>query len=121
VHLLAAYLPTQGVVLAQMRVQEKSNEITHAPKLLRQMDLRGVVGSSDAMFDQRDLSSQIVAAKGDYLWTVKGNQEGLREDIEVLFQPHRKLAGTSALPNDFRTTRTVEKGHGREDMRTSQP
>ncbi len=48
---------------------------------------------------------------------VKDNQEGLREEIEVLFQPHRKLAGTSALPNDFRTARTVEKGHGRKDMR----
>ena len=117
VHLLAAYLPNQGVVLAQMRVDEKSNEITHAPKLLRQVDLRGAVVSGDAMFDQRELSSQIVRANGDYLWIVKDNQEGLREEIEVLFQPHRKLAGTSALPNDFRTARTVEKGHGRKDMR----
>lgn len=113
VHLLAAYLPTQGVVLAQMQVDEKSNEITHAPKLLASLDLRGVVVSGDAMFDQRDLSIQIVQAKGDYLWTVKDNQEGLREDIAVLFQPHRKLAGTSALPNDFQSTYTVEKGHGR--------
>jgi predicted transposase YbfD/YdcC len=118
VHLLAAYLPKQGVVLAQMQVDEKSNEITHAPKLLKQLDLRGVVVSGDAMFDQRDLSIQIVEAKGDYLWTVKDNQEGLREDIDVLFQPHRKLAGTSAPPNDFRTTRTVEKGHGRLETRT---
>jgi predicted transposase YbfD/YdcC len=118
VHLLAAYLPKQGVVLAQMHVDEKSNEITHAPKLLTQVDLRGVVVSGDAMFDQRDLSLKIVQAKGDYLWTVKGNQEGLREDIDVLFQPHRKLAGTSAPPNDFRTTRTVEKGHGRLEKRT---
>jgi predicted transposase YbfD/YdcC len=117
VHLLAAYLPKQGMVLAQMRVEEKSNEITHAPKLLKQLDLRGVVGSSDAMFDQRALSIQIVQAKGDYLWTVKDNQEGLREEIDVLFQPHRKLAGTSALPTDFRTARTVEKGHGRMDTR----
>jgi len=117
VHLLAAYLPNQGVVLAQMRVDEKSNEITHAPKLLRQVDLRGVVVSGDAMFDQRELSIQMVQAKGDYLWMVKDNQEGLREEIEVLFQPHRKLAGTSALPNDFRTARTVEKGHGRLDKR----
>ncbi len=117
VHLLAAYLPNQGVVLAQMRVDEKSNEITHAPKLLRQVDLRGAVVSGDAMFDQRELSSQIVRANGDDLWIVKDNQEGLREEIEVLFQPHRKLAGTSALPNDFRTARTVEKGHGRKDMR----
>src|SRR5437588_8346945 len=118
VHLLAAYLPKQGVVLAQMRVDEKSNEITHAPKLLRQMDLRGVVVSGDAMFDQRALSIQIVQAKGDYLWTVKDNQEGLREDIDVLFQPQRKLAGTSALPTDFRRAQTVEKGHGRLEKRT---
>lgn len=117
VHLLAAYLPKQGVVLAQMRVDEKSNEITHAPKLLRQLDLRGVIVSGDAMFDQRDLSIQIVQAQGDYLWTVKDNQEGLREDIEVLFQPHRKRAGTSALPNDFRTARTLENGHGRLEKR----
>src|SRR5258708_21992324 len=118
VHLLAAYLPEQGVVLAQMRVEEKSNEITHAPHILRQLDLRGVVVSGDAMFDQRDLSIQIVQAKGDYLWTVKDNQEGLREDIAVLFQPSRKLAGTSALPTDFRRTCTVEKGHGRLEKRS---
>lgn len=118
VHLLAAYLPKQGVVLAQMRVDEKSNQISQAPKLLRQLDLRGVVVSGDAMFDQRELSSQIVEAKGDYLWTVKDNQEGLREDIDVLFQPHRKLAGTSVPPNDFRTARAVEKGHGRLEKRT---
>ncbi len=117
-HLLAAYLPEQGVVLAQMRVEEKSNEITHPPKLLKQMDLRGVVVSGDAMFDQRALSIQIVQAQGDYLWTVKDNQEGLREDIDVLFQPQRKRAGTSALPTDFRTARTVEKGHGRLEKRT---
>jgi predicted transposase YbfD/YdcC len=118
VHLLAIYQPSQGIVLTQTRVDEKSNEITHAPQLLRQVDLRGVVVSGDAMFDQRNLSIQIVQAKGDYLWIVQGNQVGLREDIEVLFQPHRKRAGTSAPPNDFRTAQTREKGHGREDMRT---
>jgi hypothetical protein len=71
VHLLAAYLPNQGVVLAQMRVDEKSNEITHAPTLLSQLDLRGVIVSGDAMFDQRTLSTQIVQAQGDYIWTLK--------------------------------------------------
>lgn len=116
-HLLAANLLKQGVVLAQMRVAEKSNEITQAPKLLRQVDLRGVVVSGAAMFAQRELSIQMVQAKGDYLWTVKDNQVGLREDIDVLFQPHRNLAGTSALPTDFRTARTTEKGHGRIEKR----
>ncbi len=74
--------------------------------------------SGDATFDQRNLSLQIVQAKVDYLWTVKYNQEGLREDIAVLFEPHCPHAGTSALPNDFRTVRTVEKGHGRLEKRT---
>src|SRR5258707_13610001 len=53
-----------------MQVDEKSNEITHAPKLLASLDLRGVVVSGDAMFDRRSLSSKIVQAHGDYLWTV---------------------------------------------------
>ena len=77
VHLLAIYQPTQGVVLAQMRVDEKSNEITHAPHLLRQLDLRGVVVSGDAMFDQRKLSIQIVRAKGDYHGTRQRQSRGV--------------------------------------------
>src|SRR6266567_5440597 len=118
VHLLAVYLPQQGVVLAQMNVEHKGREITFAPTLLSQIDLRGVVVSGDAMFDRRSLSSKIVQAHGDYLWTVKENEKGFYQDIEVLFQPHRKQAGTSAPPNDFRYAQTVEKGHGRIEKRT---
>src|SRR2546423_9470105 len=51
------------------------------------------------------LSSKIVQAHGDYLWTVKENEKGFYQDSEVLFQPHRKRAGTSAPPNDFRGAR----------------
>ena len=75
--MLAIYQPNQGVVLAQMRVDEKSNEITHAPQLLRQVDLRGVVVSGDAMFDQRKLSIQIVQAKGDYHGTRQRQSRGV--------------------------------------------
>ena len=118
VHLLAVYLPQQGVVLAQMNVEHQGSEITFAATLLGQVDLRGVVVSGDAMFDRRTLSLKIVQAQGDYLWTVKDNEAGLRQDIEVLFQPHRKRAGTSAPPMDFRRASTVEKGHGRLDKRS---
>jgi len=118
VHWLAAYLPQQDVVLAQVNVEYKGREITFAPSLLRQIDLRGVVGSSDAMFDRRALSLKIVQAQGDYLWTVKENEKGFYQDIEVLFQPHHKRAGTSAPPMDFRRGSTVEKGHGRLDKRS---
>ena len=82
------------------------------------IDLRGVVISGDAMFDRRSLSLKIIQAQGDYLWTVKANEATTRQDIEVLFQPHRKLAATSAPPMDFRRASTVEKGHGRLDKRS---
>lgn len=118
VHLLAAYLPHQGVVLAQMNVKHKGSEITFAPTLLKQLDLRGVLVSGDAMFDRRALSLKITQAHGDYLWIVKENEKGFYQDIEVLFQPHRKRAGTSAPPMDFRRSTTVEKGHGRLDKRS---
>ncbi len=63
-------------------------------------------------------ASRLCRPKGTTSGWGSDNQEGLREEIEVLFQPHRKLAGTSAPPNDFRTARTVEKGHGRLEKRT---
>src|SRR6266700_3379410 len=118
VHLLAVYHPKQGVVLAQMNVEKKGREITFAPTLLKQIDLRGVVGSFDAMFDRRALSLKIIQAQGDYLWTVKDNEATLRQDIQDLFLPPRKLPGTSAPPLDFRQAQTVEKSHGRLDTRS---
>jgi len=105
VHLLAAYLPEEGIVLAQVEVdkQEKENEIKAAPKLLQQLDLRGRVVSGDAMFAQRKLSVQIIARGGDYLWFVKGNQPRLLGDVEQFFVPPRKAKGwhTPALPQDI--------------------
>ena len=118
VHLLAIYQPQQGVVLAQMNAQHKGSEITFAPTLLHQIDLRGVVVSGDAMFDRRSLSLKVVQAHGDFFWMVKDNEATIRRDSEDLFQPHRQRAGTSAPPMDFRRARTVEKGHGRLDKRS---
>jgi predicted transposase YbfD/YdcC len=109
VHLLAVYLPQQGVVLAQMNVEHKGREISFAPTLLNQIDLRGVVVSGDAMFDRRSLSLKIVQAHADYLWIVKENEKGFYQEIELLFQPQRKRAATSAPPMDFRRCSTIER------------
>lgn len=118
VNLLALSHPKQGVVLVQMNVQTKGREITFAPTFLQQMDLRGVLVSDDAMFDRRSLGLKILQANGDYLWTVKKNEASICQEIEVLFQPHRKRPGTSTPPMDFRRASTVEKGHGRLDKRS---
>jgi predicted transposase YbfD/YdcC len=117
VHLLAAYLPSEGVVLAQVQVDRYENEIVAAPTILRQLDLQGMVVTGDAMFTQRALSTQIVEAGGDYLWQVKDNQPELHQDIALLFTPDVAPPGHGVLPTDFTTARSVEKGHGRREER----
>ncbi len=107
---MAAYLPGQGMVLAQVEVGSKANKIVAAPKLLKLVDLRGVVVTGDTMQAQRELSVQIVGAGGDYLWLVKANQPGLLGEIEQLFsEPPQLGAGFSALPTDFEQAQEVEK------------
>lgn len=117
VHLLAAYLPDEGIVLLQVEVGEKENEIVAAPKLLSQLDLKGRVVSGDAMFAQRDISIQILAQGGDYIWMVKGNQPTLQEDVERFFTPSRQAPGwhPSSMPQE--TAQSITKDHGRVETR----
>jgi predicted transposase YbfD/YdcC len=116
-HLLAAYLPAEGIVLMQMAVESKENEIVAAPKVLASLDLRGKIVMGDAMQTQRELSMQIIEAEGDYIWLVKDNQPQLRSDIEQWFAPETHVKGFSAATKDFQTVRTVNKGHGRHEER----
>jgi predicted transposase YbfD/YdcC len=117
VHLVAAYLPQVGVVLAQLAVERKENEIVVVPSLLAQLDLTGMVVVGDAMQTQRDVSIQIVEAGGDYLWFAKDNQPTLRSDIEQLFTPLPALPGTSDPALDFTSARCIDKQHGRLEER----
>lgn len=118
-HLLAAYMPGEGVVLMQMVVEkDKENEIVVAPKLLKCLDLCGKVVVGDAMQTQRELSVQIVEAGGEYVWIVKDNQPNTRQAIEQLFAPQKPLPGLGCPPMDFRTAKTVDKKGGRLEERT---
>ncbi len=118
VHLLAAYVPAQGIVLVQVAVGNQENEIVAAPKVLASLDLRGKIVVGDAMQTQRQLSVQIMAAGGDYIWLAKDNQPTLRSDIEHWFAPESHVKGFSPGAKDFQTAHTVEKGHGRHEERT---
>ena len=117
-HLLAAYLPLEGIVLMQVAAGEKENEISVAPQLLRCLDLRGKVVAGDAMHTQRALSVQILEAGGAYLWQAKDNQPTLRADIETLFTADDRTVAGGHVVRDLGTARTVEKGHGRQETRT---
>lgn len=117
-HLLAAYLPQEGIVLLQVAAGDKTNEIGVAPILLRALDLRGKVVVGDALHTQRALSAQILAAGGDYLWTAKENQPTLHADIETVFTSDDRTVAGGRVPRDLRTARTIEQGHGRQETRT---
>jgi predicted transposase YbfD/YdcC len=118
-HLLAAYLPGEGIVLMQMIVEkDKENEIMVAPKLLECLDLRRKVVTGDAMQTQRKLSIQIVEAEGDFVWIVKDNQANTRRAIEQLFAPEHPRPGFGCPPMDFRSAKTTEKQAGRLEERT---
>jgi predicted transposase YbfD/YdcC len=117
VHLVAAYLPEAGVVLAQLAVERKENEIVAVPKLLAQLELTGMVVVGDAMQAQRALSTQVVEAGGDYVWFVKDNQPTLLADLELLFERPHLAKGWSDPTTDFTTVRRVEEGHGRLEER----
>lgn len=118
-HLLAAYLPGEGIVLMQMVVEkDKENEIVVAPKLLNCLDLRNKVVVGDAMHTQRQLSFQIVASGGHFVWIVKDNQANTRRAIEQLFAPEKNIPGFGNPPMDFRSATTIEKQAGRLEERT---
>lgn len=115
--LLAAFLPAEGWVLFQIQVARHENEISASLQLLKTLDLRGKIVSGDAMLAQRDLSRVIVEAGGEYVWTVKANQAELSADIQTLFAPESVVKGFSAPKKEMRTAETVEKGHGRVELR----
>jgi hypothetical protein len=84
-HLVAAYAPHVQAVVAQMRVDCKTNEHKAALRLLGILPVKGKVITGDAIFCQRDFCKEVIDRGGDYLLTVKGNQPGLEIDIEAGF------------------------------------
>ena len=118
-YLLAAYLPTEGVVLMEIAIEGKGSEIPGAAKLLKMVDLRGKVVMGDALHTQRAVSIQIVEAGGEYIWLAKGNQSDMEENIRLWFEPEPDpIPGMGRLPKDFEIAKGVSKGHGRLEERT---
>jgi predicted transposase YbfD/YdcC len=120
VHLLAAYLPGAGLVLMEVAVESKENEIVAAPKLLKSIDLQGAIVIGDAMHTQRQISAQIVEGGGQYLWTAKGNQARTEWAIEKLFV-HEVVNRKKGAPLSKDVQMAVgkpTKGHGRIEKRT---
>src|SRR6476620_1329884 len=112
-HMVSAWASENKLSLGQVVVDEKSNEITAIPELLRLLDVSGAVVTIDAMGCQKEIADRIREGGGDYVLAVKQNQPTLYERVEA--------AITEALEGDaggFDEHQTVEKGHGRRETRT---
>ena len=115
IHMVSAFAARQRLVLGQVKVAEKSNEIVAIPALLDMLAIEGAIVSIDAIGCQRDIAEKIIAKKADYVLALKGNQGTLREDVE-LFAAEQKA-------NGFKHThvsrhQTVDGDHGRIETRT---
>jgi predicted transposase YbfD/YdcC len=108
VHLLSAFVHQEGITIAQRQISSKSNEIPAAQPLLEPLDLKGQVVTADAMHTQTELARFLVEEKrADYCFTVKDNQPTLKEDIASLHL-------NEEFPPEHET---IEKGHGRLEIR----
>jgi predicted transposase YbfD/YdcC len=100
------------MVLGQVKVADKSNEITAIPTLLELLEISGCIVMTDAMGCQKEIAAQIVAKQADYVLALKGNHSGLFEDVQDLFEYAVEMSYTDC---DYH--KTVEKGHGRLEIR----
>ncbi len=113
-HMVSAWADTNRLVLGQEATEEKSNEITAIPKLLKLLELKGCIVTIDAMGCQKAIAEQIVSQGGDYVLELKSNQSALYEAVEDFF--------SVAQANDFAGVNydfleEVDKGHGRLEIR----
>jgi predicted transposase YbfD/YdcC len=115
IHLVSAFAARQRLVLGQVKVAEKSNEIIAIPKLLDMLAIEGAIVSIDAMGCQREIAKKIIDKKADYVLALKGNQGSLREDVEVFAadQKARNFADTRISQDT-----TIDGDHGRIETRT---
>ncbi len=113
-HLVGAWATANRLVLGEVAVSEKPNEITALPLLLQMLALEGCIVTIDAMGCQREVARTIVAHQADYVLALKGNQGTLHQEVQTLFAA-AQTAGMADLIHD--ADATVGSGHGRLERR----
>lgn len=124
-YVVSAWADGNGLVLGQLRVADKSNEITAVPELLRVLELAGCIVTLDAMGCQRKIATGIREADADYVLALKGNQERVHDEVKrfldaTLAEKRLKRPQGAAMPKAAKNLgmfETVEKDHGRIETR----
>lgn len=112
-YIVSAFLGEIGVTIGQIKVSEKSNEITAIPALLDLIDIENATITIDAIGTQEEIVNKIVDKKGHYVLKVKENQRELRKDIKKYFDKQNNLYGNK----EIKYYKTIEKDHGRGELR----
>jgi predicted transposase YbfD/YdcC len=112
--MVSAWATANHLVLGQVKVDDKSNEITAIPKLLQVLEIAGCIVTIDAIGCQTEIAQAIVDLDADYVLAVKENQGHLYEDVKGLFDAAQEL-NFKDVPHDY--CKTTDKGHGRLEIR----
>jgi len=116
IHMVSAFAAGQRLVLGQVKVAEKSNEIVAIPKLLDLLEIEGAIITIDAMGCQRAIARKIVEKKADYIFGLKGNQGSLRQDVELLVSEQKAC---NFADSKISRTETVDADNGRIETRVT--
>src|SRR5260221_2608303 len=114
IHMVSAWASQNRVVLGQLKTEEKSNEITAIPELLKVLDVRGCIVTIDAMGCQKAIAHQIVEQEADYVLALKANHETLHEAVEQQFQAALHTPSEAAAVQAYETETAA---HGRVEIR----
>jgi predicted transposase YbfD/YdcC len=114
IHLVNAWASEQQLVLGQVKVNDKSNEITAIPELIKVLELSGCLVTIDAMGTQTQIAQLIQDKEADYCLALKGNHKHLHEEVQQLFT-QAEAQDWLGVEHDFH--RTISKGHGRTEIR----
>lgn len=112
-YIVSAFLGDVGLSIGQVKVDDKSNEITAIPDLLELIDIKGSTITIDAIGTQEDIVNKIVEKKAHYVLKAKENQKSLYKDIKKYFNKQYNLYGNK----EIKYKKTIEKDHGRAEIR----
>jgi predicted transposase YbfD/YdcC len=120
-YIVSAWASKNGLVLGQVKVDEKSNEITAVPELLHALKLKGAIVTLDAMGCQKDIAADIIGQDADYVLALKGNHATVHEEVKAFFDdavlPCATHCADSADAKQMDFHQTIDKGHGRIETR----
>lgn len=114
IHMVSAWSSANGIVLGQLKTEEKSNEITAIPELLGMLDIKGCIVTIDAMGCQKEIAQKIIEREADYVLALKGNHGTLHDDVKLYLD---SIMDKQLKDVAHETTETIEKDHGRIEER----